>query len=754
MIKVTPPAGWIAPESETDISASISSDELGDSAGVVEGDFEDIEHILARPQQPTASAQQTPRQKTRAPLAAAPHPKVRNQSAQQRRPRSTRPPQQNAQAAGSDQRGQSVSAPTNQAPIIDGPVLPNDQWTSDGTRKRKRVVTAIVGVIGTLILLGAVGAAIVFNLTKPPTVPAEQAAANPQFGNDPELVDNDDGMLDDEDLADTGPFAAIDNDLEDKTEIDVGMAPPDDGQRPRGDESRPVKHGAQTIADATAVEPRHNQSKLQELSAPDVGDDSADDPEESNDPEQDPVAPPKLGTNSPFAGTKPNPEVALSVEPSAKLNRPIDVGMVEAFESDLGDLSALLEASGTSILDFKDLTASIRTSQIVGIPKYIVSLPDPAKFDLPKQLEMPIGGLKYDAAPLAQVLQNLAAITGVPITVDARSIAAVGKASNPEVTIMISDSTLVEALTEMLAPIGLSHAVHPGGLTVGVFPSVTMTPTTFELPGSPDIDVEGKKRLIRLIQVLVDPQSWARTDDPATIVLEGDQIVVNCTPAAQTQIRSLLSKLDSSLVLARKPDDAIALANTTSRWTSIKPNLAKDPVLVHSVQTEIDSFLKKLHTKSGVSTIIDWQHVVVEGWTPRTIVPGNIRELSVEKTVAELARAMDLTFVAVDETTLMMTTFEQTAKMVDLETYPLSTLVPDRLGPKQLMELVSESLGVQLQSERVKYIYEPNYQCLVVSAPQQIQRQIEALVDRLQRDLITPDRRPNKTQQAMKPLAN
>ncbi len=745
MIQVSPPSGWVAPESSTEISASeMSSDEVENRTGNAGADFDDIDHILFKPQPPTQHA----RQKSKGqPSKLAPLPSE-IPLPQQRRVQSSRGPRR--VAGGNDRRiHQSApvkQAPVKQAPVVDGPVLPNEQWTSDATRRRKRIVTATIGVLGTLLLLGAVGMAIVHNFTKPKTLPVELANVDSSNGNEPELLDN--GLLEDVELADAVPIANENNDSTSNTRIDVGAAPPVvDGPPPT--DANPAAIGQNPSIPVEAVENTQiDDSAAQDGSASDVDESSIDDPGETGAAAQVTVEPSELEIKSPFAETKRDPDSALTLEPTAKSNRPAEVGMVEALESDLGDLSVLLEASGTSLMEIKDLTAAIRTRQIVGIPKYIIPFPDSARLDLEKQLEMPIGGLMYDNAPLTRIIQNLSAITGVPITVEARSIVAAGKIPNPEVSVKISDTTLDEALTELLTPLGLSHVTNPGGVTIGVFPSQLMSSKTFEIPGGTDIDDDGKKRLIAAIQILIEPESWARTDDPAKINLQGNQIVADCAAAAQAQIQLLLSKLDSSLALARSRDDLAALANTRSRWKSIKPSLTKDPALVHSVQAEIGTFLNQLQSKTGVSILVDWQHVVGEGWTPQTIVPGNVREPTVEATVDELARAMDLTYLAIDDSTLMMTTFAQTTRLVDLEVYPLGNLVPARLAPQQLIQLVTESLGAQLQSESVRYIFEPSFQCLIVSAPQQIQRQIEALIDRLENDLITPDRRPDQTQQA------
>ena len=71
--------------------------------------------------------------------------------------------------------------------------------------------------------------------------------------------------------------------------------------------------------------------------------------------------------------------------------------MVEAFENDLGNLSELLAGVGTSLLEFKDLTAAIRTRENIGIPKYVIIKPDLPKLKIEQQLELFVPGVKFDA---------------------------------------------------------------------------------------------------------------------------------------------------------------------------------------------------------------------------------------------------------------------------------------------------------------------------------------------------------------------
>jgi hypothetical protein len=406
--------------------------------------------------------------------------------------------------------------------------------------------------------------------------------------------------------------------------------------------------------------------------------------------------------------------------------------MVEALDNDLGELSSLLEQRGTSLSDFQDIAAQINNQQLIGLPKYSVLRSEaPLDLDLEKRLGYPIGGLIFNDAPLSKVLRSLSAISGIPISIDARSIVAMGKNPNQPVTITISQTDVAGALGQILAPMELSKMNYGNGIVVGILGSQAMSKAEYDLPEIPGISDDDRKGFVAVIREFVSPPAWVREQDPATIELVNNSIVVNCSEQMQAEIERLLSKLKSAVALIQDPSNSEAIENTQSRWKSISSLLSKDPELTHSVQSEIEFFLNRLESQTGVAVLVDWPSVMREGWTPQTVVPGNIFESSVLDTVQQLAQSMRLSFQAVNENTMVLTTFESSAQRVDLEVYPISKLLADNVSANQIMNLVNNALGSQLQSKAVRYVYQPKCQCIVVLAPQTIQRQIEALINQL-----------------------
>ncbi|MGY8746694.1 MAG: hypothetical protein ACKVHR_01350 [Pirellulales bacterium] len=699
MLHVTPPTGWTPPPSHSD--SQTSAENWDESAVSGDGNFEDIEALLSDVL-PDANQKNT----------------------------STQPPSSPPSSGQKASRNTSPSNPlqNNSDQLVRGPALPNDQWTGEGTRRRKTFSIVVFGGLATILLLSAICIAIVLNASQkdPETADITEPEALPK--QDPiAALDDPAGMPDEADLVKAGPFAKNPS---------LEQASPEVGEAPQLIEPRPKPDDEQT-ANVSPEKIGGKHSKLQQMGAPSVG--VREEPNQENGSEDDQEfkemeAPPKLSGSSPFS--KPDPTSPLNIEPTKAVPPQTQVGMVEAFENDLGNLSELLAGAGTSLLEFKDLTASIRTRENIGIPKYVISKPDLPKLEIEEQLELFVPGVKFDApVPLQKILSDLSSLSGLPITIDARSIAVTGKPTNPEIKFEKSNASLKETLDDLLNPLEMQYRVDGNGLSIGVFPASKKTQKTFEFPTAIELSPESRMQLISEIQVLIAPESWVVANDPATIVLKDDQFVVHCSESVQNQVGELLAKLNASLTLQKNPTDPTANAELTSKWKSLAPGLAKNAQLKHSVQSEITVFLERLGEHTGITTILDFHAILGEGWGPQTSIPGNVVESTMQQTIKELTRSMNLAYTAVDNKTLLITTYDRSAQLVDLEVYALNQLVPDRLPVPQFQRLIIESLGSQLNSEKVRYIYQPACHCLIVTAPQQIQRQIEALIDRLKKEL-------------------
>ena len=141
--------------------------------------------------------------------------------------------------------------------------------------------------------------------------------------------------------------------------------------------------------------------------------------------------------------------------------------------------------------------------------------------------------------------------------------------------------------------------------------------------------------------------------------------------------------------------------------------------------------IRDLEKKSDLSILLDWSTLTTQGWNRSTIVPGNIIEPTIGDVLKEVAQSMNLTLRAVDENTLEITTFDRAAVEVELEIYHFGKLLK-RLNEEQASRMIANTLGEQLQAPYIRNTYEPKCQCYILVAPQSLQRQMAAIVKKLE----------------------
>lgn len=681
MIEVKPPPGWTPPEpleSNSEQSGSLDSNlapsnrdpHRPDSQEELGSHFEDIDSILSPPVKPSPNP---PRK-----LTAEIHTKRSQIEARKKHAATVNPT---------------------------GPVLPTDQWTSDSTKKRKRIAIWAIGSIGSLALLAAIVTSVLINRNKQTADHADRPDTSTESAipdAEPGIDDNEpnDGIL--TDGPPTEPKPGI-TDVPLDPAVEIGDSPP-------------------PVLSNDALSPPPIDGEPKEM----AGDDSPHDAKST--PQAKDVSP--FARQSPFGPGSTTPDVALPGGANAP-TRPPEIAT--GITNQLGDLSALLEQRGTSLRDIKDAVASRQSRHVIGLPKYVIKYPRAQKIDLERKLDWPIGGILYESAvPLVGVLRKLTTISGIPITVDARAIVMAGKSPNPEITLKITDTNFEDTVTQILTKAGLSTTKVTNGLIIGAATSNTLSESKYDFPDVPSLDEKDKQHLIGVIKTLVNPRTWAREQNQPTLNLNGNQIIANCSSSSHRQIDDLLTKLAACAALIQDPNDADSLKKTESRWNAIDANLSKDPGLSHSAQTTVGFFLDRCYSATGVTVLMDWDHLMSEGWSPLTLIPGNLNEPTLHDVLEELEQSMNLVALAVDSQTMVMTTNDQATTRLDLEVYSVSKLLAGPLDENKMKDLILQTLGGQLQSENVRFIYEPDFQCLIVFAPQALQRQLASLLKQLE----------------------
>jgi hypothetical protein len=689
MIEIKPPADW-EPPTQSSEKLAVPPPGPTSKSGT---DFDDIESVLDSQAAQAEAIRKVRQQKT--PTASAKQPPSKQKSA------TTKP------TAGTD---------SSKATLVQ-PILPTDQWTAAATKRKRKVVTLIATVVGGLLLITAISLAVLNYVNRDPKVASvgtndSSRSADSQDQQQPENEKSENPAADTEGTAAGQADANADADNNPSNQVPVAE---DRGMTP-AEPAAPTT--ADDISDPPAVLP-----EVDGASDSQVSDGSLDPNEEQQQPQRPinnlpPVSSP-IGSSNPARNpARPNLTPLSDLEDS---------------QSELGELSALLEQSNSSILEFQDLAAETRDQKMVGLAKYFIEKPDSTELTFSKQLLLPCDGVRYQDVGLVTVLREIGAITGVPISIHIDSIIANGGSPNPNISVDEKDLNFDQLVDKVIAPLGLAKSFSEDhGLLIHSAQFGLPIQRNHSLPDSLGKDPESARELMVAIQGLVFPQTWSGENASAQIELAANEFVVTNTAMAHYRIDQLISKINACTKLIQQPDNAEAHEVLRTHWDSISKELEKPLPLNRGPDTRLSSLLEKINNLTGLTVLVDWNSVAREGWNLDTVVPGYFDEPTVGEVLEEISRGLGCTLRAIDESTIEITSFEKAAWATDLEVYHFGKALAGPLNQQQALRLIRESLGNQLAGPQVREVYEPKYQCLVVVAPQSLQKQIESLIRQLE----------------------
>ena len=402
--------------------------------------------------------------------------------------------------------------------------------------------------------------------------------------------------------------------------------------------------------------------------------------------------------------------------------------------SNLGELSNLLEQKGTSILEINDVAAIIRNSQMIGLPKYHFEKPEPFDTKLLERLQDSCAGVQYKATPMIVALREISLITGVPFQLDVDSISGKNINLSTPVDIKVVDTDFLSIVEELVRPLELT-VVFDGTEIPWITPidHLSRVEVQYEIPKLSDPDGKKIAQFVDSIKNFIAPSTWTMEENPPTIEVLENQLVINQTPAIHSQIRAYLEKIRAGLKLTKS---GLASENAfPNRWVQAQTKTAKPFTGQFRIPVSLETMLNRIQQVADVNVVVDWATVLPTGWTPQTMVPGQIDEQSTEEALRQLVRTMGLTSRFINENTIEITTFESAAKSTELEVYSCHKILKGNLTASALMQALEGALDFNLNRlNNIRVVYEPECQCVIAVAPQLVQRQIHAILQRLGAD--------------------
>jgi hypothetical protein len=598
----------------------------------------------------------------------------------------------------------------------ESPILPGDDWASRSARERKKLFLMIGSAAATVLVVAATIFAIVKIAGGSPdqVVDAGDEVGVPQA--DLDSVDEG-GSEEKKPAANEDPDDSID-------ETKPGVAPPDDGFLDEG----PIGEPATAISQAGALD--DSSPMLDEPAAGGFAAPSIDDvPNLSVAPSLE-VGPSVDGdSNTNKQGTPETGARKLEVGIEAGAN-----GSFQAMDQKLGALSGMLADSDTSIRDLQDLSALLSRRESLGTPKYSMEKPKPGRVNFERQLSLPVSGLQaVKPISLTKAVRLMTSLSGVPISIDARQISMMGLPVNPKLDLKIENQTSLSAAEMLAEQSGLKCLTGEAMLSISLPAEIENSTAEIPFPAVGELSPDEKIRFVNSIKQLIATEIWMQGESPAMASIQGDKISLDCPEGVQRHVRMMIDRINAAAVLLRNPDDGPSQKQIVSRWAASESLRQQDSGWSIGRAQTIGNYLDRIERLHGLTVLVDWQAALALGWSPVALVPGELVEPTVGESLQELAKSMGLSLVGIDETTVQLTSRELAATALDLEVYPCSASWAVGVSSEEVEQLIFRALGGNVGSNFVRIIFEPKCSSVIVVAPQPLQRQVEGLVDRLNR---------------------
>lgn len=708
MVRVAAPEGFVPPVSGSGEQSSL--DNVSDPSVAGFSDFDDIPDALLD----RASKANGPSLKPAAPpgdpfLAGPPSTELPPQPVSPNRPAAIADPIGRAAAnaaflaAESDRRRREVAATT--AGVL-APLEARADLQSAGAARHRKVL--IAGIVAAASVAAIVGLVLMLRTPKNPA-----ASRTPATANRP--------------AADKSPGEGVEPSAE-----EGGRQPPS---------GEPATQSPATASDATGNSRSGNPSLPAD--PPGVGaEGSVDQPAKPST--QEPEGPPPIdGLDPPVSEA-----VAPALEPptSGNLQEPVREsplgtlpqgpgndrlpgripasGANDSIPDALGELTSILDQQGRTLTAIEGAAAATRPARRPGIPRLNLRKPEPVEpVDLAAVLQLPVGRVTYDGVPQIVVLRELAQLAGVPVVWDFGDLEAAGIDLNQAISFDVRNGKLDDAFAKAAGATGLACSVQPWGLAVGLPDNGEIASETFPAEGTRL--GQGQLELVATaLPSLIDPASWAQPEPVRSAVVNGNQLVVQQSRRNLRRISALVKRLG-----AVATEEGTGLDNRT---TLAQPALDQPLQLAPGFGAPLDEFLSSAGGKVGVTILVDWSVVGVTGWTPVSRVPSRVDADTVRDLLEQLCQAMDLEWLAVGPRSFLLTTPAAARQVLDVEVYGIGQLLDEQLTSERIQEILFRAVAAGNPADTYTWtVFDPVSKSLIIAAPQQVQRQVHAVLQAL-----------------------
>ncbi|MFO0896738.1 MAG: hypothetical protein U0836_04835 [Pirellulales bacterium] len=301
--------------------------------------------------------------------------------------------------------------------------------------------------------------------------------------------------------------------------------------------------------------------------------------------------------------------------------------------------------------------------------------PRPRSQDLRARLAAPLSSIKFTNVALADVLEDLSQLAGVPISLDAHNVPnAAGLAATP-ISADLESTTVGAATTAVIRDLGLEGVLVDG--------QVLIEPRGVRA-GKP---LAKSYDLADLTSTLNDEQA-----DELRAFLAGlggaapQPADRKFTLTAKPERHRLVAEALARLRAGRQTSGADKPGPTSDRWTRTLTLNFRQP-------TPLLRIVRELESEAQATLLIDWPALVAAGLELDSQVSFVAHDQPLTAALADFAKVQQLAWVTLDDNALLLTSPARAANYLQVDSYPLDHFGPAPRDARQIAALLPAAAG-------------------------------------------------------------
>jgi hypothetical protein len=366
----------------------------------------------------------------------------------------------------------------------------------------------------------------------------------------------------------------------------------------------------------------------------------------------------------------------------------------------------------------------------------LIKLVAPETIDVQSRLGEVIPAIEFRDMPFARAIGLLAALSGLPITIDPEAAARLQVSLRDPITIRMSGATMEEVLQEIVARQGMAFTAENGQVFVTdpAEQREKLRRIRYTVSDLTNNDKSTADQLAALVQKLISPESWQSAGGEGTIETEKTALIVAQTAAVHEQILVFCEKLRNARGRPLKSNRDPKRFDLTTRLQQAASALNRRVTANFHEPAKLVEILAYLGQQAEIDILVDRQALGAAGLSDKSEISFTVENQPLTVALNDLLGPLKLGYRPIDAHTLQVTTLSALDARLELEFYPAGKLLSkNQSGPhliEQIKTMVSPASWNNAGSLAAIYFDQPSATLIVLQSPP-VQAAIQAYFDKL-----------------------